>query len=260
MEADALRLILLVLGATLVVGIYFWDRYKRSRTRLKGLSARKARKQPVFAEQDSTLNEPEQQELPHMSVADDEVDAAPLQLTEKHALEQEDPAPPLEHDFSALDEEDYAELNPEVEKNLPQMVIQIGLLSKKTPYQGKDIQKALKEVGLLRGELGIYHRYADKARKRVLFNMASMVEPGVFPKRGMAEFETPGLLLFTQLPGVEDGLVIYSDMLYTAERLLALLGGVLQDDSHSALSKQQVEHTRDLILEHRRQVQLARMK
>ena len=62
------------------------------------------------------------------------------------------------------------------------------------------------------------------------------------------------------MPGVEDGLVIYSDMLYTAERLLALLGGVLQDESHSALSKQQVEHTRDLILEHRRKVQLARMK
>ena len=70
----------------------------------------------------------------------------------------------------------------------------------------------------------------------------------------------PGLLMFTQLPGVEDGLVIYSDMLYTAERLRALLGGVLQDESRSALSKQQIEHTRDLILEHRRKVQLARMK
>ena len=76
MEADVLRLILLALGAVLVVGIFLWDRYKRSRTRLKGLSARKARRQPIFTAQDAEPGVPEQQELPSMSVTDDEVDTA----------------------------------------------------------------------------------------------------------------------------------------------------------------------------------------
>lgn len=260
MEADVLRLMLLALGAVLVVGIYLWDRYKRSRTRLKGLSARKARRQPVFVNQETGSEDTEQQDLPHMSVADDEVDVAPMQLTQNHAVPDSDAEPEQEEDFSALEESDYVHLNPDLEAELPRMVIQIALVNKKSRYSGQDIQAAMKEVGLQYGEMGIYHRYQKKTGHRVLFSVANMVEPGQFPKDKKTKFETSGLLMFTQLPGVEDGLVVYSDMLYTAERLLALLGGVLQDESHSALSKQQVEHTRDLILEHRRKVQLARMK
>jgi cell division protein ZipA len=249
MEADALRLILLALGAALVVGIFLWDRYQRSRTRLKGLSVRKARRQPVFTGRDAEPGMPEQQELPHMRVADDEVEAI-----------QEDDEPGQQHDFSALDEQDYVHPNPDPDIELPSMVIQIGLISKKGNYDGKDILAALKEVELRYGDMGIYHRYQGETANRILFSVASMVEPGYFPKTKRADFETPGLLMFTQLPGVEDGLMIYSDMLYTAERLQALLGGMLQDESRGALSKQQIEHTRDLILEHRRKVQLARMK
>jgi len=260
MEADVLRLMLLALGAVLVVCIYLWDRYKRSRTRLKGLSARKTRRQPVFSNRDAGSEELEQQELPHMRVADDDMDVAPVQLTESHAVPEADAEPEREQDFSALDEGDYVHLNPDLQDELPRMVIQIALVNKKSSYSGQDIHAAMKEVGLQYGEMGIYHRYQKETGQRVLFSVANMVEPGHFPKGNKSEFETPGLLMFTQLPGVEDGLVIYSDMLYTAERLLALLGGVLQDESHSALSKQQVEHTRDLILEHRRKVQLARMK
>lgn len=258
MDADVLRLILLALGATLVVGIYLWDRYKRSRTRLKGLSARKVRKQPVFTSREADMGVLEQQELPHLTVPDEEPQVVPVQLTEDQAI-PEDNAPELKQGFSALGEDEAVQLNPRPEDGLPSMVIQIGLVSNRSSYTGEDIRAAMQEVDLHYGEMGIYHRH-NKTGQQVLFSVASMVEPGYFPKGSDAGFKTPGLLIFTQLPGAEDGLVIYSDMLYTAERLLALLGGNLQDETHSALSKQQVEHTRDLILEHRRKVQLARMK
>jgi cell division protein ZipA len=55
-------------------------------------------------------------------------------------------------------------------------------------------------------------------------------------------------------------MAIFSDMLFTAERLAATLDGELQDETHSALSKQTIEHLRGKIMEHRRQVQLARSK
>ena len=249
MDADVLRLILLALGAVLVVVIYLWDRYKRSRTRLKGLSVRKARKQPVFAGQEVEPEIPEQQELPHMSIDDDHVE--PVARDNEAGLQQ---------DFSALDERDYVHQEPALNDELPRMVIQIGLMSNKGGYSGEDIPAAMEAVDLHFGDMGIYHRYQNKPGKQVLFSVASMVEPGHFPEQMPAEFSTPGLLIFTQLPGAEEGLVVYSDMLYTAERLRSLLGGILQDETHSALSKQQIEHTRDLILEHQRKVQLARMK
>lgn len=249
MDADVLRLILLALGAVLVVVIFLWDRYKRSRTRLKGLSVRKARRQPIFAAQDAEPGVPEQQELPHMRIADDQMEAI-----------SEDVEPGTQYEFKALDEQDYVHQESGLSDDLPQMVIQIGLVSNKGNFTGENIQEAMQAVDLQFGDMGIYHRYQRNSGKQVLFSVASMVEPGYFPDKLTSEFATPGLLIFTQLPGFEDGMAVYSDMLYTAERLRALLGGILQDDSRSALSKQQIEHTRDLILEHKRKVQLARMK
>jgi len=107
--------------------------------------------------------------------------------------------------------------------------------------------------------MNIFHRQDSRYPDRVLFSVASLVNPGHFPFDDMQDFTTPGLMLFTQLPGVRDGLEIYSDMLYTANELAGLLGGTLQDETHSVLSKQTIQHTRDAILEHRRQLRLAKL-
>ena len=45
-----------------------------------------------------------------------------------------------------------------------------------------------------------------------------------------------------------------------AERLASILGGNLQDETHSHLTKQTIEHMREEILEHRRQLQLLQKK
>jgi cell division protein ZipA len=76
----------------------------------------------------------------------------------------------------------------------------------------------------------------------------------------MEGFSTPGLTLFAQLPGPGDSLAIFSDMLFTAQRLAAKLDAEMQDETHSALTKQTVEHIRSQIMEHRRLVQLARSR
>ncbi|OQX40699.1 MAG: cell division protein ZipA, partial [Candidatus Sedimenticola endophacoides] len=68
------------------------------------------------------------------------------------------------------------------------------------------------------------------------------------------------LTLFARLPGPLDGLQVFSDMLMSAERLAAELNGSLQDATHSDLTRQTIEHVREEILEHRRQVHLAKIK
>ena len=54
----------------------------------------------------------------------------------------------------------------------------------------------------------------------------------------MAAFTTPGLSLFTQLPGVRDGIEIYNDMLAVGGRLATLLHAELQDERHNKLTRQ----------------------
>jgi cell division protein ZipA len=144
--------------------------------------------------------------------------------------------------------------------DVPNLIIQINVRARKHNFDGPAIVKAMQETGLVLSDMAIYQRLASDGSKKVLYNVASMVEPGIFPAKAMADFTTPGLILFTQLPGPGDSLMIFSDMLYTAERLASVLVGDLQDESHSALTKQTIEHLRERIMEHKRQVQLARRK
>ena len=109
------------------------------------------------------------------------------------------------------------------------------------------------------GEMSIYHHH-DARTGRVLFSMASMVEPGTFPFDGMKRFSTPGLALFTQLPGARDGVEIYDAMLAAARGLAAALHGEVQDERHNKLTGQMEKHIREAIIEHRHRLKLQRSR
>jgi cell division protein ZipA len=145
--------------------------------------------------------------------------------------------------------------------DLPRLILQINVAARGGHFEGPDIMRAVQGVRMHAGEMDIFHRHdgVDGAG-RVLYSMASMVNPGTFPLHAMEDFRTPGLTLFAQLPGSWDDLAVFSDMLSCAERLATELGGDLEDDSHSRLSKQTIEHIRSQITEHRRRVQLLRSR
>ncbi|MCG8427700.1 MAG: cell division protein ZipA [Chromatiales bacterium] len=295
MDADTLRLILFVTGVALILGIYFLGRKKRNGTARihatkrddvdevpatdQSLSNKEEEddgdeelpaEEPV--QQDNAWEEqpmPEERVEPHFSAVDDEpadkaepsLDLFPDPLIQDELLEE----PKLEQTsfaFTADDGEEAYESIPAGD-DVPVKIIQLILAAKPDhTINGAKLKEVCDELELRHGDMDIYHYYieANGRRDNVAFSMASMVEPGTFPKKGLDEFETPGVVLFAQLPGPKDGLAIFSDMLFSAERMAALLDLELQDETHSTLSKQSVEHTRVQILEHRRQVQLARSK
>jgi len=164
----------------------------------------------------------------------------------------------LDLEFNAHGDSDYLNIDPALLDEVPRLIVQINVMSKGRPFSAAQIQHATAQVDLKYGDMDIYHRETDAGQ--VLFSMASVVEPGTFPKGADENFSTPGMTMFTQLPGARDGLAIYADMLFTAERLSALLDAVLQDETRSKLTKQAIEHTREGILEHRRQIQLLRSR
>jgi hypothetical protein len=141
---------------------------------------------------------------------------------------------------------------------VPKKIVQINVMRKSGPFSLAEIQRAAKEVDLHYGEMGIYHR--ETAAKHTLFSMASMVEPGTFPQGKKADFATPGLTLFAQIPGPRDGIAVFSDMLMTAERMATMLDAVLYDDTRSKLTRQSIDHTRDSIAEHLRKVAILKNK
>ncbi len=277
MEPDQLRLILLLAGMLLVITIYLWDRYKRSRKRLKGLSMRQARRlQREFAK--NPPPDPVAEELPGFSASkEDKVvvqeELFPdLDIPEEPHQEMQTPESDESADilfenletteaeagaFSAQADDDSGYEDLSLRDDLPQLVLQIGLVAKRGEFRGEDIAVAMAQIDMKPGAMNIYHRYDSRFADKVLFSIANMVKPGHFPVKNMQGFSTPGILLFTQLPGIRDGMDIYSDMLYAANELAAILNGHLQDETHSSLTRQSIEHTKDIILEHRRQLRLA---
>jgi len=281
MNADILRLILFLGGVGFILGIYFWDRHKKVTSRVHAI------KRAQFESESELLREN----------AEDETTSEEVELLDTHAIDDvADSLPPLEStgpdngdidqvlgeldqmvradhqsetprkgkqsSFSFTADEMDPQLNDYADADLPVLILQLNVAStSKEGFAGNAILRASKEVELEYGDLNIFHRFADPSKKSaVIFSMASMVEPGVFLLKEMASFSTPGLTLFCQLPGPKDGVAVFADMLFTAERLGALLQGELQDETHSVLSKQTIEHLRESVLEHGRQVQLVRSK
>jgi cell division protein ZipA len=272
MDATTLRIVLLILGSIFLVGIYLYETNRRKRD-----SAQARRR---MTEKTSGVKETADPDAVR-AVASHEVDDTWINWEEADTelldqgieeigkLEAEgDDSPGLElsterepttglpqqqdlFSFSAKEESPV---------DVPVLIIQINLRAHAKPFTGPAIVKAMEDTGLVMSELSIYQRIAGDGSNKPQFNVASMVEPGVFPKQDVAAFSTPGLTLFTQLPGPGDSMAIFADMLFTAERLAAILDGELQDESHSALTKQTIEHMRGEIMEHRRKVQLARSK
>lgn len=317
MEADILRLILFLVGAAVIFGIYAADRYKRgvqdqpSADRINPTqddnSGRSGHIEPRWDE----IYEPVEEQAEHDLVDEDQEDydedydqedadpagietqiinyaeteseetlSAPVERDISSELEQleeiihEDPRfdpepdddldqemPKEQMSISFLSREAPKEKPEEIDPDLPTKIIQLNVVPHDELFYGDDIQSVAHEVGLEPGDMNVFHHFGDDPEKmQPVYSMASMVEPGTFPLDDMDGFSTPGVTLFTQLPGSKDGISIFSDMLHAAEQLANLLNGELRDNTHSALTKQTIGHMREDIQEYHRQLQLARSK
>lgn len=296
MDPDLVRLILVVLGVALVAAIYLWDRYKHAPPR--PVRRRRAQREPVVRQEPAgegeeepletapreapavtdsrpvrePESEPEPEQEPEPGRANGSgsgekrakgspLDPEPVDLGQwSDAVAAAEPQFALDLSFDAHGDADYLASDPALRDEVEHLIIAIHIAARDGVMTGPAIAKACASVGLVPGDMSIFHRRDPAAGDRVLFSLASMVEPGSFPVEDMAGFATPGLTLFTQLPGPRDGLAVYDAMLATAERLAGLLRGELLDERHNKLTRQMQEHTRVQIQEHRHRVRLARSR
>ncbi|HIP53571.1 MAG TPA: cell division protein ZipA [Chromatiales bacterium] len=293
MDANTLRIILLVAGILLLVGIYLWDRFKAGKGPNQAMRENRHRsmessidesvgptpwrveeEEPVDVEQelrhlDEMVRQTQEAVEAKKALAAEQSTAFDTPGKSGEARPDREPEPMVELPTAsppemetfgpALDE--GGETVAEVKEALPTMILQINVAARDEPFKGKDIQRVAEQMELELGEMQIYHRYVINAgRREVLFNLASMVEPGTIPAQGIEDFSTPGLTLFAQLPAAQDGMMVFSDMLFTAERIASELNGELQDETHSVLNRQTIEYIRSQILEFRRQLQIARKR
>ena len=127
---------------------------------------------------------------------------------------------------------------------LPSEVIVINVLARNgAKFGGSDLLEAFLRNGLKFGDMNIFHRLAPGS-KEARFSVASAVEPGTFDLSAIEAFRTPGVSFFMQMPGPDDPLEVFEDMLAVTRDVAASMGAGLKDEQLSVMTSQTIAHCR----------------
>ncbi|MGX2039270.1 cell division protein ZipA C-terminal FtsZ-binding domain-containing protein [Methylocaldum sp. MU1018] len=242
MDRDTVRLILLVIGIMVVAGIYVWGRYKQQildflhrRGEFDELDFDPSidRESPDYDEND----EFESVRVLHRNerrFADDELDLG--EETEDAVVP---PQPPRTAPSAA----------PKAAALGAPFLIQLSVVAEdEFVFAGDELKNALLDLDLVHGDMGIFHRY-DRASRKPLFSVASLVKPGTFPIDDMTSFECPGIVLFFQPATVDDPLRVFDDLVNTSHELAVRLSGIEWDDSRRPLTDEKITEMRSRLEE-----------
>ncbi len=131
----------------------------------------------------------------------------------------------------------------------PETVITINVMANiDADIEGDLLLQELLTLGFKFGEMNIFHRnhFADGQGER-WFSLANAFNPGEFSLEKMHEFSTSGLTVFMLLPGPQNPVLAFENMLKVVNHLAKTFDARLEDGSHSVLTRQRIEMYRDEI-------------
>lgn len=234
MDSGLLRILLIILGIALIASIYLWERLKKKAARRASLNDELAQTDDSKADAAGS-NELLNQDQEALSRYLDELESI---------VRREDVA--VEPSLVSAEPADDMQANAVAPvTSEPQGILTLSVVSRRKFFSGDAIMSAMRSAGLEPGPRNIFYRYTP-ADKRILYGIASMVEPGVFPLKNMSRFTTSGITLFASLPGERSGQHILDDMLATADKLAAFLDGIIHDDAHQPISAEYLADMHEL--------------
>jgi len=213
MDADTVRLILIIVGALVLLGLYLWERRRDS------------------GEELDEEDDPDESDTARRGWFKKEPQIAGL--AKGHEAEETDGE-------SERQDDDEAPL-----------LIQLSVAKRTGEFAGPDLLDVAESCGLHPGDMNIFHcldEFDDGTR--IYFSMANMVKPGTFPFEDMEQFSTPGMMLFAQLEGYPEDLTILEEMIATARKLANSLGGDVLDNTRRPLTVRKEEEMRTAVLAH----------
>ena len=273
MDADTLRLILIVVGTALVLALYLWERSRSEEDddesdTPSGLGKR----EPTVGAVD--LLHPADPLDPAPAADPEEVPVevkgrgwAAAVATFQAASRRADTVPQAALHLVA----DASEPDPDEPGGANTLILQVGVRVRAGKISGPDLLDVAAHCGLRPGELGAFHRKVlagdeagagpsgdsagpddDGEELRTLFSMASMIKPGEFPFDAMDEFRTPGVILYAILRRGFDNLPVLDEMIVAARRLADEFDAEVVDERRAPLTAIMVDVLRARVMEFER--------
>lgn len=250
---------LIVAGVAVLLGVFLFARPKKPKQGIRQAWEEEdqdaERVEPSLSEQFAEFDD----DLPSMSAHDDETMDDALESNSQgdfFVSDDDDVGDASEHDGSEGDVDDEADAS-DIDAPKPsqgsvfdhefEKIITLFISARAGEmFQGSDLLVACEKVGLVLGDMNIFHRFGDQdGDVRPVFSVANILKPGSFDINGMADSETPGLTVFMMLPGPLSALDAWEIMLPITERLSELLDGMVLDAQRNALGRQRIAYLRD---------------
>jgi len=249
MDKDLLRIVIIVVGIILILGMILWGR-------LRGGSSRD---EINFYDDKNPLENIDPKLV--VNTEDDDFDIVPLSTRENDAYQVTTRSNPeykqkasadddefgldlnLESDLALdldlkLDQENLVDEIPEtvgLKKQLPAL-IQLSIVAQAGgDFTGTQIKGACEKVGLVYGTVKVFERLDILGR--VDYAVASMVEPGIFPDDNWKTYRSPGITFFIQPKEVDDAAAVFDEMINTIGQLSSLLKGDVLDQDRQLLTQ-----------------------
>ncbi len=241
MDKDILRIVIISIGALVIIGMLAWHFFKSRRGRGIG-----------FFDDGDPLEKIDESLV--IDTKDDDFDIIPL-----GSVNSEDnlDGSQLNDSFNSVEKvadayqpelkHHAAEVEPEPLKEVPD-IMQFGIVAVEgKSFNGKQLRQALEKVGLKFGSNQIFERLDEY--DQVDFAVASIVEPGIFPKQDFDSFTCPGITFFFQPKLVNDALVVFDDLIETIHIISSELGGIRWDGRRQILTSDTEKQLRDLLVQ-----------
>jgi len=252
---ENIRLILLLIGAVIVLGIYFFSRmegqWRWPRISLPKLPGRsKPRKSRLQRNSLSEINDIDA-DVELDAGFDPDIDSIGLQVRGDPLEQDHEPA----HGRTVIRARTARapEKQPGAPESKPPVSDRIFTLfvmaPTGVPFRGPMLLGAFADAHLEYGDMQIFHRSEPvDGREQHLFSAANIKEPGFFDLAAMEHFTTEGVVLFMQVVSGTDAVRAFDAMVESAMILADELSATVCDATRSVLTKQTISHMREEVI------------
>ncbi len=235
---DTFRISLIVVGITVLLGIYVFDSNKKIRFFIKNLPLKK-----IFSRIKQTENEYSSEFSREPEISDDSEILEHIDHME--GFDAHHGSTTESKDVLTAKEQEIIDLTEEVSVvSGEELVIVFFIISRGEQYfSGADINDVCESNGFEYNDRNIYEKFSDTnlKDKRPIASIVNSFEPGTFDS-DFNNFDTKAITLILMLPGPDSEMKAFDGIVIHAKDIAQRLNGELCDETRSVLTQQTISH------------------